>query len=237
MEFYGHREQCENSLKIVGNVIRYIQLRFVFLKKGYAMVKVFGFMLALAAMVSSANAALLVSYQYVEPDVKDPTSVLTGLTAEGSTGAFNVNNGLEKIASSVNNTTTTRKEDFAFSTTAPNSITVNSMTFDTALITGTRAISFTPSFKLDGVDVASNLYSVTGSGFDTYTVTFIEPFVIGSGEFVASISAKGASNGTSTSFTLDNVNFNGDLVPEPASMAIFGLLGVGAAARRFRRKK
>jgi len=27
------------------------------------------------------------------------------------------------------------------------------------------------------------------------------------------------------------------LVPEPASMAIFGLLGVGAAARRFRRKK
>jgi hypothetical protein len=27
------------------------------------------------------------------------------------------------------------------------------------------------------------------------------------------------------------------VIPEPASMAIFGLLGVGAAAGRFRRKK
>jgi hypothetical protein len=36
---------------------------------------------------------------------------------------------------------------------------------------------------------------------------------------------------------IDNIKLNGDLVPEPASMAIFGLLGVGAAARRYRRKK
>jgi hypothetical protein len=201
------------------------------------MVKLFGFMLALAAMVSSANAALLVSYQYAEIDSKDPTSFVSGVDANGSLGDFNVNNGLERIASSVNNTTTTRRENFEFSTASPNSITLNSMTFNSALInTGTRAISFTPSFTLGGVALATNLYSVSGSGFGAYTVTFNQPLVIGSDSFVATIAARGTSSGTSTSFSLDNVNFNGTLVPEPASMAVFGLLGAGVAVRRLRRK-
>ena len=236
MDSYDQRERCEKASKIVGNVTRYIQLRFVFLKKGYAMVKVFGFMLALAAMVSSANAALLVSYQYSEPDTKDPTSVVSGIDADSSIGAFSINNGLQRVSSSVNNTTTTRKEDFAFSTTSPNSITLNSMTFNSALITGTRSVSFTPTFTLGGVAVASNLYSVSGSGFGAYTVTFNQPLVIGDNSFVASISALGTSSGTSTSFSLDTVNFNGEFVPEPASMAVFGLLGAGLAVRRLRRK-
>lgn len=203
------------------------------------MVKLFGFMLALAAMVSSANAALLVSYQYAEPDSKDPTSAAGGVNADGSDGSFSVNNGLQRISTNVTNTTTIKKEDFAFSTTSPNSITLNSMTFNSALISGTRTVSFTPSFKLDGVTVASNLYSVSGSGFGAYTVTFNQPLLIGSGAFVATISAQGtsgASSGNSTVFSLDNVNFNGELVPEPASMAVFGLLGAGLAVRRLRRK-
>lgn len=203
------------------------------------MVKLFGFMLALAAMVSSANAALLVSYQYDEPDSKDPTSAASGINADTSTGAFSVNNGLQRISSSVSNTTAIRKEEFAFSTSAPNSITLTSMTFNSALISGTRTVSFTPSFTLDGVTVASNLYSVSGSGFGAYTVTFNQPLLIGTGAFVASISAQGTSggaSGNSTAFSLDNVNFNGDLVPEPASMAVFGLLGAGLAVRRLRRK-
>jgi len=203
------------------------------------MVKLFGFMLALAAMVSSANAALLVSYQYAAPDSKEPTSSASGVNADPSSGSFSVNNGLQRISNSVSSTTAIRKEDFAFSTSAPNSITLTSMTFNSALISGSRTISFTPSFTLDGVTVASNLYSVSGSGFDAYTVTFNQPLLIGSGAFVASISAQGTSggaSGNSTSFSLDNVNFNGELVPEPASMAVFGLLGAGLAVRRLRRK-
>jgi hypothetical protein len=110
------------------------------------------------------------------------------------------------------------------------------MTFNSALITGTRSVSFTPTFTLGGVAVASNLYSVSGSGFGAYTVTFNQPLVIGDNSFVASISALGTSSGTSTSFSLDTVNFNGEFVPEPASMAVFGLLGAGLAVRRLRRK-
>jgi hypothetical protein len=202
------------------------------------MVKVFGFMLALAAMVSSANAALLVSYQYAEPDTKDPTFAESGISADGSTGSFSINNGLQRVSSSVSNTSTVRTETFAFSTSAPNSITLNSMTFNAALInSGTRTVSFTPSFKLNGVTVASNLYTVSPvSGFGAYTVTFTQPFVIGTSSFEAFISAQGTSAGTSTSFSLDNVDFNGTFVPEPASMAVFGLLGAGVAVRRLRRK-
>jgi hypothetical protein len=201
------------------------------------MVKVFGFMLALAAMVSSANAALLVSYQYAEPDSKDPTFAESGISADGSVGSFSINNGLQRVSSSVNNTTTVRSETFAFSTSAPNAITLNSMTFNAALISGTRTVSFTPSFKLDGVTVASNLYTVSPvSGFGAYTVTFTQPFAIGTSSFEAFISAQGTSAGNTTSFSLDNVEFNGTFVPEPASMAVFGLLGAGVAVRRLRRK-
>ncbi|MFM8570649.1 MAG: PEP-CTERM sorting domain-containing protein, partial [Pirellula sp.] len=40
----------------------------------------------------------------------------------------------------------------------------------------------------------------------------------------------------SASAKLDNIGFVGTVVPEPASIAIFGLLGAGVAARRMRRK-
>ncbi len=215
-----------------------VSFDFCFWKKGYAMVKFFGFMFALAAMVSSANAALLVSYQYDVDDAKDPTVVAAGINADGSLGAFSNNNATDVVQSSVNNTTTVRAETFSFSTTSPNSVTLNTMTFDAAKVgTGTRGITWTPTFKLDGVAVSSSLYSVSPvSGFGAYTVTFAPGFVIGSSVFEAMIAAQGNSAGTSTSFSLDNVNFNGTLVPEPASMAVFGLLGAGVAIRRLRRK-
>jgi hypothetical protein len=203
------------------------------------MVKLFGFMLAVAAMVSGANAALLVSYEFGVEQGKDPTFAEPGIDALPSDGSFSHNEPSERIQSSVANTTTVRQERFGFSTTAPNFIKLSTMTFDSALISGARPVSITPSFKLNGVAVASNLYTVSPvSGFGSYTVTFISPFeIVGGADFEAAISAQGLTGSGTTSFALDNVKFNGDLVPEPASMAIFGLLGVGAAARRFRRKK
>jgi hypothetical protein len=203
------------------------------------MVKLFGFMLAVAAMVSGANAALLVAYEFGVETEKDPTFVEPGVDALPGEGSFSYNEDTERIQSFVNNTSTVRQERFGFSTTAPNFIKLSTMTFDSALIIGTRPVSITPSFKLNGVAVASNLYTVSPvSGFGSYTVTFISPFeIVGGADFQAAISAKGLEGTGTTSFAVDNVKFNGDLVPEPASMAIFGLLGVGAAARRFRRKK
>lgn len=44
------------------------------------------------------------------------------------------------------------------------------------------------------------------------------------------------STGSSVSYEMDWIELSGASVPEPASMAIFGLMGAGLAVRRFRRK-
>jgi len=238
-EFLNLHGRVIGSWSCSGNANLDTCLTSFVLKKGYAMVKLFGFMLAVAAMVSGANAALLVSYEFGVDQEKDPTFVEPGIDALPSDGAFSHNEPNERIQSSVSNTSTVRQERFGFSTTAPNFIKLRTMTFDSASISGTRPVSITPSFKYNQVAVASSLYTVSPvSGFGSYTVTFLSPFEIAGGvDFEAAISAQGLAGSGTTSFAVDNVKFNGDLVPEPASMAIFGLLGVGAAARRFRRKK
>jgi hypothetical protein len=138
----------------------------------------------------------------------------------------------------VNNDTTVRQERFDFTPTSPNYVELKEMKFDTGLVSGTRGVSFTPRFRLNGVEVASNLYSVSpASGFGAYTVTFTNPLKIDGGVlFRAEIDAKGLTGTGSTTFSVDNVTFNGDVIPEPASMAVFGLLGAGVAFRRLRRK-
>lgn len=203
------------------------------------MVKLFGFMLAVAAMVSSANAALLVSYEFGPDQEKDPTFEASGLDAIASDGSWNwTGGGANNLQRSVNNDTTVRQERFDFTPTSPNYVELKEMKFDTGLVSGTRGVSFTPRFRLNGVEVASNLYSVSpASGFGAYTVTFTNPLKIDGGVlFRAEIDAKGLTGTGSTTFSVDNVTFNGDVIPEPASMAVFGLLGAGVAFRRLRRK-
>jgi hypothetical protein len=45
-----------------------------------------------------------------------------------------------------------------------------------------------------------------------------------------------ASSGSFPSIFLDNLSFNGSAVPEPASMAVFGVLGLGLVVRRLRQR-
>lgn len=208
-------------------------------KKGYAMVKLFGFMLAVAAMVSSANAALLVSYEFGPEQEKDPTFEASGLDAIASDGSWNwTGGGANNLQRSVSNDSTVRQERFDFTPTSPNYVELKEMTFDTGLVSGTRGVSFTPRFRLNGIEVASNLYSVLpASGFGTYTVKFTNSLKIDGGVlFRAEIDAKGLTGSGTTTFSVDNVMFRGDVIPEPASMAVFGLLGAGVAFRRLRRK-
>jgi hypothetical protein len=167
--------------------------------------------------------------------------VTSGIEAFTSTGTWNYNAGGRNLTQGVSSTAPTRSETFAWNVLSPNSVSLSTVTFDSAITAGTRTIGFTPTFKLDSAVVASSLYSVSqATGGGAYTVTFNTPLTIGGGQsFEAMISAKATTGGTSgniTSFSLDNVNFNGTIVPEPASMAVFGLLGAGVAIRRLRRK-
>lgn len=45
-----------------------------------------------------------------------------------------------------------------------------------------------------------------------------------------------ASSGSFPSIFFDNLSFNGSAVPEPASMAVFGVLGLGVVVRRLRKR-
>jgi hypothetical protein len=208
-------------------------------KKGYAMVKLFGFMLAVVAMISSANAALLVSYEFGANEEKDPTFEATGVVAETSSGALSYNPTFDRLhTGGISSSGVSRQERFAFTTTGPNFLKLSTMTFDTALAVGTRPATVTPTFKLNGATVASNLYTVLpASGFGTYTVSFNPSFKIDGGvSFEAAITFLSQAGSGEARYALDNVKFDGQVCPEPASMAVFGLLGAGVAFRRLRRK-
>ena len=202
------------------------------------MVKLFGFMLAVVAMISSANAALLVSYEFGTVEEKDPTFEAAGVVAETSDGALSYNSMERLQTGGISSSGVSRQERFVFTTTAPNFLKLSTMTFDTALAAGTRPATVTPTFKLNGATVASNLYTVLpASGFGTYTVSFNPSFKIDGGvSFEAAITFLSQAGSGEARYALDNVKFDGQVCPEPASMAVFGLLGAGVAFRRLRRK-
>ena len=217
------------------------------------MVKLFGFMLALAAMIGSANAALLLSYEYSTD--KNATFVESGLipASDGSSGSFGGPNGVVSAQQSSSGSSTTRNsnERFFFSTNAASAAQITSMTFVGAVASGSRVQTWTAAFNLgtavgDGLDssppedgfVAGTTITGTISGpvGNMYTVTFATPISLTSANILrTTINAAGVGTSTTT-VTLDDVKFYGSVVPEPASMAVFGLLGAGVAIRRLRRK-
>lgn len=221
------------------------------------MVKVFGFMLALAAMVSSASAALLPLLEYDYDSGKNASFAKPGMlsAADGSVGSFGYNGGSDARATqtaSGSPTTRNSTEQFFLSTDASSLASITSMTFEGAVVSGTRTQVWTAAFNL-GTPTGSGLdASPPGDGFvagtsitgtisgpaagNTYTVTFATPIALSSANILrATINAAGTGT-SATVVSLNNVRFFGTVVPEPASMAVFGLLGAGVAVRRLRRK-
>ena len=220
------------------------------------MVKVFGFMLALAAMVSSASAALLPLLEYDYNSGKNASFAKPGMlsAADGSVGAFGYSGSDARATQTSSGSTTTRNsnEQFFLSTDASSLATITSMTFEGSVISGTRTQVWTAAFNLgtptgDGLNASppgdgfvagtSITGAISGPGpNNTYTVTFATPIALSPANILrATINAAGTGT-TATVVALDNVRFFGTVVPEPASMAVFGLLGAGVAVRRLRRK-
>ena len=85
--------------------------------------------------------------------------------------------------------------------------------------------------------------SPSTNNFYTWDTTLATP-IIGDPDSPLSLSIVAAVSSTTPNnpaanrrIQIDSIELYGDIIPEPASMAIFGLLGVGAVAGRFRRKK
>jgi hypothetical protein len=188
-------------------------------------------MVAIALLVAPANAALLVSYDFTSSTA--PTSqaaTYTGTSFSSSvTGA-----GLSGSVFSLGPTTTsfptydTAFADFTLTSTGPGFI-VDNITFQYALTAGVGAAIKVAS----SIDGFSSFQQVIASS-PTYQSTSFNNLGYAGNSVTFRFYTAGLTSGTPA---LDLVQVNGATVPEPASIAVFGLIGVGGfAVRRLRRK-
>lgn len=210
----------------------------------------FGLILAVVAMAQSANAALLSTWDFdsnadavVASGVAGTGTAFTNVGTAGSNGISGaISSQRWATATNVTNTSAAagdaKYNTFSFTNTSSNPYILTDMAFDLGRLGGTgtnvirvlvtQQVGAGPEEEIFGV--TQNSTSIASKG-DSLGDT-----LLAAGETVTYrfyYSRSGTANGG----VIDNITLNGELVPEPASMAIFGLLGVGAAARRFRRKK
>ncbi|MCE2750269.1 MAG: PEP-CTERM sorting domain-containing protein [Pirellula sp.] len=210
----------------------------------------FGLILAVVAMAQSANAALLSTWNFdSNADAVVSAGVAgtgTAFTNVGTAGSNGINGAISSqrwaTATNVTNTSAaagdSKYNTFSFTNTGSNPYVLTDMAFDLGRVggSGTNVIRVLVTQQI-GTGSEDEVFSVTAnsgtlsSKGDSLVNTLLSP-----GETVTYRFYYSRSGSTSGGL-IDNIMLNGELVPEPASMAIFGLLGVGAAARRFRRKK
>lgn len=222
------------------------------------MMRFFGLVLVVASMVQSADAALLSAWRF-EGSTAGTTSAIPG--AFQTAGAFTTNgnvgpgshgipgslqtvsgNGVWRTGANINNGTT------AYSATRFNSFSYKAAKADTDITelkfsgkrnngnTGTPTVFANVRYSIDGGSEVTlgtlNLTATTMTPFQLAT-----PISLAAGK-VIDFRFYYARQGNATQADLDDIELFGDSqnVPEPASLAIFGLLGTGVALRRMRRK-
>lgn len=210
----------------------------------------FGLFLAVVAMAHSANAALLSTWNFDSSANAVVASGVTGtgtaFTNVGTAGSNGINGSISSqrwaTATNVTNSSASaggpRYNTFSFTNTGANPYVLTNLSLDLARVngTGTNLIRVMVTQQIGAGDEDEVFTATSNSATLSAKGDSLGAVALASGETVTYrfyYSRQGTANGA----LIDNIQLNGDLVPEPASMAIFGLLGVGAAARRFRRKK
>lgn len=224
--------------------------------------KVFGFLIAIAGLVSQANAALLVKYDFAS-DSGLPTVYNNNVNSAEVDTALTIQNdrietaGLNQILSS-----TSSVANFYLGANAGSSTSISEISFDAIILSGSDGRA---SLNLFGLIGNFNNLGVFVADDEDSPIEFVEDFVLSKTNptsFSIAVGGTGVSsmplsmpsgkvlqltmslyrNGTSISSTnrpvvaLDNVAFSGSAVPEPASMAVFALIGLPVLARRYGRK-
>lgn len=229
---------------------------FRFFQKGFVMMRFFGLVLVVASMVQSADAALLSAWRF-----EGSTAGSTPPGAPQTAGAFATNgdvgiashgipgnlatvsgNGVWRTGGSLFNGTD------AYSATRFNSFSYTAAKADTDFTelkfrgkrnngnSGTPTVFVNARYSIDGGPEVTlgtlNLTQLTMTPFQLNA-----PISLAAGK-VIDFRFYYARQGNATQADLDDIELFGDSqnVPEPASLAIFGLLGTGVALRRMRRK-
>lgn len=175
-----------------------------------------------------------------------------GTAGNGIAGSINTNawRTANSIATAVDNAR------FNFLTMVPTaalgggSITIDSLSFNLGKVTSANGnvisvqVEFRPT-QFDSWVVLGTGASNTNTTLKANTVTFATPIVLNSASTLPTFrflwSRTDLAGADSNQGVMDDLSFFGtyaapSTVPEPTSMAVFGLLGAGVAARRFRRK-
>jgi len=195
--------------------------------------RIFGLIVALVAFVAPAQAALLTySFNGNANGVVSPASAGTP-SAYGLGGSLGTNQWNLAGLSVARNS--------GFSLTAGTNPLFLSDIYVSAKRNTTQAGKSAKVAVYYNIGATSNTTSGTflgdstlGSGFTSFPFTVNTTLLAGQKIHftIRSFSTDGFTGTTSYDF----VTLNGNVVPEPTSMAVFGLLGAGIAARRIRRK-
>jgi hypothetical protein len=227
------------------------------------MVRIFSFLVCVAAMVSSSQAALLNSYLLAKYDFtadKTATYVLPGVVAEDFTGGGAVTAGAGTSGYYTHNSTT----GSASSGTSIGNVSLSTSIVGYSLIIDRVVVNYRANGALGGrtlfaivrdpsQDPVVNYTDATGSQafspsgtFRSFNTGFFNPEIVGlteegAGESALQVEVLGymstaGATALNTRFVIDSIEVYGSVVPEPASIAIFGFLGAGAVVRRLRRK-
>ena len=198
------------------------------------MIRVFGLIVALAALMAPAQAALL-TYSFTNSAVGTVDPAFAGsadpFTGGGSVGASSW------TTASLNGTPNTNT--FSFTATTPGVSLENvvlsarrngSGSSNNANITVYFNVGATSTGTLGEEFISSSL----GTSFNNINGDLGFNLLGGQTIHFTVVSSRTSSGAPTASF--DFIDLNGSPIPEPTSMAVFGLLGAGIAARRIRRK-
>ncbi len=223
------------------------------------MVRVFSFLVAVVATVQSANAALLASWNFesnangiVANDIVGtasamsnvgPNTPLAGRTY-GNNGAYYALNKSWRVSqfNNVNESSVLagRYSTLSFTNTGSNPIQLTDLSLKIRNASGTqsRGVQIMVQ-KNDGPVVALGTYLRTSTVYSTSTGS-LENFDLFKDDtlsvYFRFFKSASDNNTTNRVLELDDIVINGDVVPEPASLAVFGLVGAGLAVARRRRK-
>lgn len=215
------------------------------------MTRLFGFLLAVVGLVSQANAALLVKYDFTGATPADrakATFAASGVDASVFSGNGNFTTaGFFTGATNLNNSETPQG-GFTLSALTASGFVITKINYQF------RGSTTTSSPNTRTQSVTLGLSSGENSTESQQITSSLNPLKLGTLEpdapgliytpindlgplginFASRFQSGGANNGIK--FQLDYVEVYGELVPEPASMAVFGLLAAPVAFRRLRRR-
>lgn len=194
--------------------------------------RIFGLIVALAAFVAPAQAALL-TYAF------DNANGVVSPANAGTASAYGLGGTIGSGQWNSAGLATTRNSGFSF-TAGANPVSLGELNVNgkrNATQTGKGAtVAVYYNIGATSTGLAGTLLgsSTLGASFNSFPFTVGQTLLAGQ-EIHFTISAA-AVNGYTGTVSYDFVTLGGEVVPEPTSMAVFGLLGAGIAARRIRRK-